>query len=1778
VAEAEDVYKVSAEYDGKGAFDRFAADLEGISTDVQKALEGLVRAGAPKGRMAEMGGAAGKAYADAIRTAVTKGLQFLDDSVFGSSVARGSGLSRFEGGGRAFRQMEQAANRLKNQTLMDTWGRPNQDLQRYVDRLQEAERRTRQITAGNYSLLGMQERLQRIPTFTERETRALASAPLSDRTREALAQASAHTIAPTAYAAPPPRPFTPDLSGRNAPAQLFVRAINDESNTAPAKQKFMDAANQFGLTASEARKTAADYAELGKQIRAEAAAHKAQQEALQQARRADLDARTTRNSRSVQIRPGTDSWRSFDDPEMLAAAAAGQRATFGSYESNSPADVRRLRAAIQELGKLPVTLESLGLKSGESVRLGSGTAARQRQNYYLGSYRENIEATRLRELEEIRTRGQLPITAKSLGIEPGESVRLNSTVGERQRQNYYLGSYRENIEATAQREKAERAAAVSAEREQRAAERRAAREEAAARKAEAAANTPQARSRAGGFKDQFLYGFGVGDDERPFGEMVGQTARISLFYGAAYRGLSLLQQGLEGAVQETLAYEDALTNLNVVTGRARSSNEGLATALGDIATAAGFNPSQGVELGARAIGLYGVADASREDQDRALDLATRVATQMARVSGADATLTQTQLAGALRSLGWGIERLPELQDTISYISRQTGQAPTELLGAVSNIATLGTQAGFTPQMLAALVAQVGTTTGQNPEATAGQFRQLLSRNASEIAPKASDIVGVDLSGMDLQQIFATVSQLSLSTDQLNRFASLFGKGGSQQVATILTQQYGTVQSLGAQAQDARGYGQEAFERTMDSIGNRLRELGAQVVGFGVKLVESGVVDWIAAMVVAAQNLVNAGTRVLDLFNELPRPIRSIGLALGELYATALLWQRLSTGKAAGALASPFMARASQAVIGAANLDFGKVDWKNLPKSIGDSVSRATRLTGGRGAVVDPRMSANPVLGGLQRRTGLTTLGLGVAAGAALYVAGSVGSSYNTNREAARAIEENRSVLASAQDAASLRNAAAQARNAADELQKQTLSGLDVGDFGSLLSSAFNSMTLGSDISELNKISDKASQAADELDKARQGAALSSDRYFGGDFSGEGIAAGIQAMADSGMTASQQMDVLRGALDRVASGAESTADAVAVLSSAQVPYASRLLARGVSSAVDEASQFAGTRADALQDAANVYFPENPFEHGDDKFRDSQKLLNLSADAQTALTDQLNGVFADLLPTLLSDGVIDDDELAQIRKEAVVEASRNIPDLGSLDPETAEAFRTMIYSRIAGVLRQFSPEAVATDPAAFVQTSLASAEATAGAQALFGGSAVGVATNRLSTLRRDRQTLVNQIATSGTPITGDQINALREFDNAIRESVNNLVDARIARVDQLLAVTQSSLATDDITGRLQAERDAIVQKLDIAREQSNKDAAAAASAAMGHAEWTPVDSSVQDAQIAAFANNERAMAQNALTTRQSQRLSGVWGGDAIGQAAAQIANAQDALSHATSGESAWWDAKGALNQAQYAYTQAVVSRQNAEASAAVAGNRSELVQAQVSIANAQRTLAAQRAGTEPYYNALAQLREAQASLATAELAQSDRLKRLNSDLTDPVEQALLDVKRAQAQLQQDSRSGQGADIIAQDRLDLQGAENQAEAAAFNQRISDLQTNEQLGRITQTAYMSYLQSEHDRLSAIADRTRQQQEQLNQVDQLMKAAADQIQGQWNIGNIELPTIYEVRRAMQSGAPTSVNDYSNSNNTVTVNGADFQAVVEWLQQALGTGARVVTPTSTRRV
>jgi hypothetical protein len=1366
-----------------------------------------------------------------------------------------------------------------------------------------------------------------------------------------------------------------------------------------------------------------------------------------------------------------------------------------------------------------------------------------------------------------------------------------------------------------------------------------------------------------GFKQSFTTAFTHEDEPGAFGQMVGQTARVSLFYGVAYRALSALQQGLEQAVQETVAYEDALTSLNIVTGRTRSANEELAGTLSDIAAAAGYTPSQGVALGSKALGLYGVASADQATQEHTIEVSATVATRMARVANADPVGTQGQLAGALRSLGWGIDRLPELEDTISFISRQTGQAPTELLGAVSNIATLGTQAGFTPQQLAALVAQVGTTTGQNPESTAGQFRQLLSRSAPEIASQASGIVGVDLTGLDLQQIFAKVSQLSLSADQLNAFASLFGKGGSQQVATILTQQYGAVQKLSteAQAPENAGFGRRAYDEAMTSFGNRVKELGGQFAQFGVALIETGVLDWLGALVVAITQLVEVGTKVLGWFNELPRPLRSVALALAEVYGAALLIGKTGIGaKALGGVAGTALdllptrvtnrvlstsadavtesqvtrlfARGAQGPLMAdGRFATNQVSAATLRAALGTDVSALFAQGGPLRLSADARLAASQsgtLLGRAQGATGLTGLGMAGAVGAAALAAGTIYEGFKVTNDAQARVDEARAALAAAKSLDELRDATALARNSMQDLRQEGLEGLKTGDVVNLIPALMTSLLTGGEKKALQETADEGQRRADALQQYRDTIVAADKSNVFQDFSVDGINSTLKELTDQGYNASERLELLNRALFDFTKQTAGAKDAFAVLNPEERTAVGAKSGQILVDAVSNAKSLFQVSQSEWTYGVNTDRKDRPSSYA---LGEAIDRFTLSSKDETALRDAMARTMEESLATWSAGGVIDKEDVDRIVADVQSGAQTALGkdrwnDL--VKDGQVELFKSMLSSQVRGMLAGFGGTLTRDSIAGFMQVAPQVAQARGElVQQQTGSSPLGNEAT-LAALQKNRDDLMAVVDQSGSPLTEEEQRDLANLDLSILQWKRTVLSDRIQAIQTITGVAQSRLADDDVFGRLTLSQQSVAQ-------QRAADAGNAPSILNG-GKWDPAYAQREAARQAQEVADAKALAQANLQGTQNRNLANVGANDALGRSRVEIENSRLYLNSLTAGSPEYWAAVANLNQAQFAYAQAnaqntsanalanidprdnlarinqqianarremallpsnqrgqyreqiaqlnqqyqegLVSQANAAATAGIAGNRSSIDQARVNLANANRSLGIQLQGTESYYSALSGVREAQSALAQAEREQADRVARLGSDLTNPVEQARLDVEKARAQLTADQASGQGPDVVTQDQLDLKNAQNTQEAAAFNQRISDLQTAEDLGRISHTAYMSYLQAEHDRLSAVANRTRQQQEQLDQVDKLMKSASEQIQGQFNIGDIKLPTIYEVRRAIASNAPTSVADYSHSNNVININGAPLEQVLEYLETYLGAGAQVVTATAGRKI
>jgi hypothetical protein len=111
---------------------------------------------------------------------------------------------------------------------------------------------------------------------------------------------------------------------------------------------------------------------------------------------------------------------------------------------------------------------------------------------------------------------------------------------------------------------------------------------------------------------------------------------------------------------------------------------------------------------------------------------------------------------------------------------------------------------------------------------------------------------------------------------------------------------------------------------------------------------------------------------------------------------------------------------------------------------------------------------------------------------------------------------------------------------------------------------------------------------------------------------------------------------------------------------------------------------------------------------------------------------------------------------------------------------------------------------------------------------------------------------------------------------------------------------------------------------------------------------------------------------------------------------------------------------------------------------------------------------------------------------------------------------------------------------------------------------------------------------LEAVKHRTYQQQQELDQIDRLMKEAADSMAGEWNFGDIKLPTPYEVQRRVQEVYGNAVNggatprdqiirpsyaqhEPARGDTKVYIDGTDIGLVTKVIREYLGESATTTT-------
>ncbi len=271
------------------------------------------------------------------------------------------------------------------------------------------------------------------------------------------------------------------------------------------------------------------------------------------------------------------------------------------------------------------------------------------------------------------------------------------------------------------------------------------------------------------------------------------------------------------------------------------------------------------------------------------------------------------------------------------------------------------------------------------------------------------------------------------------------------------------------------------------------------------------------------------------------------------------------------------------------------------------------------------------------------------------------------------------------------------------------------------------------------------------------------------------------------------------------------------------------------------------------------------------------------------------------------------------------------------------------------------------------------------------------------------------------------------------------------------------------------------------------------------------------------------------------------------------------------------------------QAELARKNlALQSAYAVSARDEVKTAKLAVASAQIDLAEQatkeggkksleyRQKLEAYYKAVNDYNDKILEAAST-------ARKAGLDLSDPVATSAEDVRAATAKLAADKKNKASSDTLNKDRIAKGQADISAESALHSQREGQADALFNAGRISHAAMVGMLQAEHARLATQLSLTKKGTNQYQQfTDEILeneakiKAAAGAAAGQFNLGDIKVPTVYEVRRAIQNAAAatSTINSAviaNTTNNTITFNGADLSKMETVVRQMIGQSNRYTT-------
>jgi TP901 family phage tail tape measure protein len=289
------------------------------------------------------------------------------------------------------------------------------------------------------------------------------------------------------------------------------------------------------------------------------------------------------------------------------------------------------------------------------------------------------------------------------------------------------------------------------------------------------------------------------------------------------------------------------------------------------------------------------------DQNDALEGA-RAALLAARVGELEVADSTRFLSAIIQGFRLEATELPTVIDQINNAQNRFNFSIRDGAAGIARAAGSWRAAGGSFSDLLAIMTTAQRSTGASGEVVGTAFRrsaEFIGREANQAKLRS---FGIDPTrGIDkvYEQAFAAVQSGRVQGQDVTRLATALA---SPQLAAVIgptLQNFELYQKALRDTSEAesRGSARRELATQLDSIRERLREVGTELQQLGSNLGQSGFLAGLQLALETVTQLLRATNNVLGIFNELPTPLRLALASFLQMYAVMRLMRRLNVGQA-----------------------------------------------------------------------------------------------------------------------------------------------------------------------------------------------------------------------------------------------------------------------------------------------------------------------------------------------------------------------------------------------------------------------------------------------------------------------------------------------------------------------------------------------------------------------------------------------------------------------------------------------------------------------------------------------------------------------------------------------------------------------------------------------------------------------------------------------------------------------------------------------------------------